>query len=79
MLDGISLTDAPTAELIVAQYEPTTRMSNTLPHTRDSTIHQVLTSPSCPSKFTVVARVVDFFPFFLEEASVLRCMKCKSP
>lgn len=79
VLDGISLTDAPTAELIVAQYEPTTRMSNTLPHTRDSTIHQVLTSPSCPSKFTVVARVVDFFPFFLEEASVLRCMKCKSP
>ncbi|KAL4067753.1 hypothetical protein J3A83DRAFT_4254123 [Scleroderma citrinum] len=78
MLDGISLVNAPSSESIEARSEPIARMPQPLPHTQDSTIQQVLSSPTCPSKFTVVARVVDFFPFLLEEASVLRCMKCES-
>lgn len=43
-----------------------------------STIREVLSSTTCPSVFTVVARTVDFFPFLLEDACILRCMSCQS-
>jgi hypothetical protein len=42
-----------------------------------STIQQALSSPTHPNMFRIVARVVDYFPFCLEDACVLRCTKCK--
>ncbi|KAG9318610.1 hypothetical protein JVU11DRAFT_703 [Chiua virens] len=42
-----------------------------------SELHEVLASPA-PNVFRVVARAMDFFPFSLADASVLRCTKCKS-
>lgn len=41
------------------------------------TLQEVLTRPT-PSTFRVLARAMDFFPFSLEDSSVLRCTKCGS-
>ncbi|KAH7889612.1 hypothetical protein F5I97DRAFT_558528 [Phlebopus sp. FC_14] len=67
MLDGISMATASTLRLHV---KPVSSAGST-------TIQQVLSSTICPNKFTVVARAVDFFPFLLEDACILRCTKCK--
>ncbi|KAF9246398.1 hypothetical protein BU15DRAFT_39557 [Melanogaster broomeanus] len=61
-LNGLSTTTLP---------EPTA-------HLDDSTIQQVLLSPTHPDTFRIVARAVDYFPFCLEDACVLRCTKCES-
>ncbi|KAG8217634.1 hypothetical protein J3R82DRAFT_5787 [Butyriboletus roseoflavus] len=43
----------------------------------NTTFQEVLARPA-PSTFRVLARAMDFFPFSLEDASVLRCTKCES-
>ncbi|KAG6336324.1 hypothetical protein ID866_2773 [Astraeus odoratus] len=72
-LDGVSQTPEPG----LAQNASVDQL-RTLPRAVDSTIEEALSSPTCPSKFTVVARTVDFFPFDLQDASVLRCMNCET-
>lgn len=42
-----------------------------------TTLQEVLVRPA-PDVFRVLARAVDFFPFSLEDACVLRCTKCES-
>ena len=42
------------------------------------TLKQVIASTVCPNKSTFVARVTDFNPLFLDEATFLRCSKCKT-
>ncbi|KAG1765712.1 hypothetical protein EV702DRAFT_940358, partial [Suillus placidus] len=42
----------------------------------DLTLKQVIASTVCPNTFTVVARVFDFYPFDLKQATYLRCTKC---
>ena len=42
------------------------------------TLKQVIASTVCPNKFTFVARVTDFFPLRLEDATFLRCTKCNT-
>ncbi|KAH7923468.1 hypothetical protein BV22DRAFT_1068672 [Leucogyrophana mollusca] len=41
------------------------------------TIKQIISSDDCPAKFDLIACVNDFYPS-LEDAVVLRCMKCKT-
>ena len=43
----------------------------------NTTLQEVLARPA-PDTFRVLARAVDFFPFSLEDACVLRCTKCES-
>lgn len=45
---------------------------------QDLTLKQVIANTVCPSTFTVVARVIDFHPFNLDQATYLRCMKCNT-
>ncbi|KAG2131294.1 uncharacterized protein EDB93DRAFT_1094395 [Suillus bovinus] len=40
---------------------------------QDLTLKQVIASTVCPNTFTVVARVTDFYPFDLNDATYLRC------
>ncbi|KAJ7029119.1 hypothetical protein C8F04DRAFT_1188052 [Mycena alexandri] len=40
------------------------------------TIKQMLASTQCPTTFFVRARVVDFFPFELEDSFIRQCTKC---
>ncbi|KAI6109680.1 hypothetical protein F5141DRAFT_1116076 [Pisolithus sp. B1] len=68
MLDRASWATSPTPQSMEIQCEPTGY----------STIQQVLSDTTCPSTSTVVARAVDFYPFFLEDACILRCMKCEA-
>ncbi|KAH7906154.1 hypothetical protein BJ138DRAFT_1016657 [Hygrophoropsis aurantiaca] len=42
----------------------------------DATIKHIISSEACPSKFEVIARVVDFYPLSLQDAVILHCMKC---
>lgn len=42
-----------------------------------TTLQEALAWPA-PTEFKVLARAVDFFPFSLEDACVLRCTKCES-
>ncbi|KAG2350098.1 hypothetical protein BDR05DRAFT_955959 [Suillus weaverae] len=44
----------------------------------DLTLKQVIASTVCPDTFTVVARVSDFYPFDLNQATYLRCTKCNT-
>ncbi|KAI6045564.1 hypothetical protein EDC04DRAFT_3136891 [Pisolithus marmoratus] len=68
MLDRACWATPPTPQPVTVQLAPT----------GSSTIHEVLSSTTCSSTFTVVARTVDFYPFLLEDACVLRCMKCQA-
>lgn len=43
----------------------------------NTTLQEVLARPT-PDTFRVLARAMDFFPFSLEDACVLRCTKCES-
>ncbi|KAF9227780.1 hypothetical protein BS17DRAFT_774296 [Gyrodon lividus] len=45
-------------------------------HLDGSTIQQLLSGPAHTNTFRIVARAVDYFPFCLEDACVLRCTKC---
>ncbi|KAG2106682.1 uncharacterized protein F5147DRAFT_699529 [Suillus discolor] len=45
---------------------------------QDLTLKQVIASSVCLNTFTVVARVADFYPFDLDQATYLRCMKCNT-
>ncbi|KIJ69117.1 hypothetical protein HYDPIDRAFT_105685 [Hydnomerulius pinastri MD-312] len=78
LLDGISTISTSLPNGSVTRKEPCKPPSKPAIRPDDSTIQQVLSSPICPNKFTVVARAVDFFPFHLEDACVLRCTTCKS-
>ena len=40
------------------------------------TISRVLQSSTCPARFRVTARVVDFYPLLVENFAVLRCTSC---
>ncbi|KAJ7673038.1 hypothetical protein DFH06DRAFT_52463 [Mycena polygramma] len=40
------------------------------------TIKEMLVSPRCPAMFYVRARAVDFFPFYLKDSFVRKCIKC---
>ena len=51
------------------------KSSPTLPN--NTHLRDVLSRPA-PDTFRVLARVVDFFPFSLEDACVVRCTKCES-
>lgn len=43
----------------------------------NTTLQEVLVRPA-PDVFRVLARAMDFFPFSLEDACVLRCTQCES-
>ncbi|KAG1728642.1 uncharacterized protein EDB91DRAFT_852261 [Suillus paluster] len=45
---------------------------------RNLTMKQVIASNVCPNTFTFVARVADFYPLDLDQATFLRCTKCKT-
>ncbi|KAG1893695.1 uncharacterized protein F5891DRAFT_962533, partial [Suillus fuscotomentosus] len=49
---------------------PTPEASETL------TLLQVITSTACPDTFTFIARVLDFWPLYLDQATFLGCPKC---
>lgn len=49
---------------------PTPETSETL------TLLQVITSTACPDTFTFIARVLDFYPLYLDQATFLGCPKC---
>ncbi|KAI6036462.1 hypothetical protein BKA83DRAFT_26059 [Pisolithus microcarpus] len=68
MLDRTTWATSPTPQPTANQCESTGY----------STIQQVLSDTTCPSTSTVVARAVDFYPFILEDACILRCMKCQA-
>ncbi|KAG2363432.1 hypothetical protein BDR07DRAFT_1404363 [Suillus spraguei] len=68
--DGVSI--EPTVNSTAKSRPPTPETS------QDLTLKQVVASTVCPNTFTVVARVSDFHPFDLNEATYLRCMKCKT-
>ncbi|KAJ7685523.1 hypothetical protein DFH06DRAFT_970558, partial [Mycena polygramma] len=47
-------------------------------HPNCVSIKEVLATTKCPRKFNVRARVVDFFPFKLNDAFVRTCTKCNA-
>ncbi|KAG1848234.1 hypothetical protein F4604DRAFT_1935445 [Suillus subluteus] len=51
---------------------PTPETSETL------TLKQVVASTACPDLFTFIARVLDFYPLNLDQATFLGCNKCKT-
>ncbi|KAG1758882.1 hypothetical protein EDD22DRAFT_783331 [Suillus occidentalis] len=51
---------------------PTPETSETL------TLKEVVASTTCPNLFTFIARVLDFFPLNLDQATFLGCDKCKT-
>ncbi|KAG1765740.1 hypothetical protein EV702DRAFT_1151457, partial [Suillus placidus] len=66
--DGVSI--EPAFNSTAKSLPPTPETSE------DLTLKQVIASTVCPNTFTVVARVFDFYPFDLKQATYLRCTKC---
>jgi len=57
---------------------PTTSRPLTSETSDSLTLKQVIADVTCPNKFTFVARVTDFNPQFLYDATFLWCTKCKT-
>jgi hypothetical protein len=68
--DGVSI--EPVVNSSAKSRPPTPETSE------DVTLKQLIASTVCPNKFTVVARVTDCYPFELNQATYLRCMKCET-
>lgn len=62
---------APSVETPCNSPLPTPETSETL------TLKQVVASTTCPNLFTFIARVLDFYPLNLDQATFLACDKCK--
>ncbi|KAG1827545.1 uncharacterized protein BJ212DRAFT_1256958 [Suillus subaureus] len=63
--DGVSI--EPAVNSTAKSRHPTPETSE------DLTLKQVIASTVCPNTFTIVARVTDFYPFDLNQATYLRC------
>jgi hypothetical protein len=68
--DGVSI--EPAVNSSAKSRPPTPETSE------DLTVKQVIASTVCPNTFTFVARVTDFHPFDLNQATYLRCTKCNT-
>lgn len=68
--DGLSIESAGNS--------PTTSRPPTPETSENLTLKQVVANVTCPNTFTFIARVTDFNPPFLDEATFLWCTKCKT-
>lgn len=68
--DGVSI--EPAINFSAKSRPPTPETSE------DVTLEQVIASTVFPNKFSVIARVTDCYPFELNQATYLRCMKCET-
>ncbi|KAG0701774.1 hypothetical protein DFH29DRAFT_852292 [Suillus ampliporus] len=66
--DGVSIESAGGS--------PTDSRPPTAETSENLTVKQVIASTVCPNTFTFVARVADFYPFDLHQATFLLCTKC---
>jgi hypothetical protein len=67
----------PHEKTIHPSEEPTKQTVSSALSPPYSTIKDVLASDKCPNTFSVVARVVDYYPLRLNECVVQQCTKCQ--
>lgn len=71
MLGSLTLSNGSREEVHGLPRQSSTFLDNAI------SLQEVLSRPA-PDTFRVLGRAVDFFPFSLEDACVLRCTKCES-